>query len=210
MFGNGQEPVVPLRVEMRVISLSTLKVYLAEAVASGEDVAVVVSIEDGDSHGAADFFGGVHDDFKVGVVVGPGGKPEDVGLRIFLYQPLAQPGTLLPIIGQGRCGVGDIVGQVCRIVVSGDDHHDVERVVHLLIAVDDGRSPRLHVYGHATAIAPIIVIGHPVFLGQFVMPGVFHGILVILDIAVADDADAFALQGIGLCGCAQASRKGDG
>ena len=75
------------------------------------------------------------------------------------------------------------------VTKAANDQYVVCRVVHLLIEIQEGLAPflGLAVEHQASAITPIVAVGHVVFLGNEIVPCLRKGTFVFFHIAVAND-----------------------
>ena len=200
LFGDGEEAVVSGGIEVGFVgAVASLEVDLAELLVCGKDIAVAGGIEHGDSVGAADIEHGIHDllaQTAHEILACPRGEEEDFGTRVFRYEAAAEDAETL----SEHIDADGVYASRNGIVVTGNDDDIVQRVLHFGVALVHGGPPPLEVQGYAVAITPVVEVLHLVFLGELIVPGVLHRLTVVAHIAVADDTELFALQGVCLRG----------
>ena len=119
-------------------------------------------------------------------------KAGQLGRGIFGNETTAETVQSCLELLQGALSARNIVG----VVVAANDQYVVCRVVHLFIEVQEGLAPflGLAVEYQASAIAPIVAVGHVVFLGHEIVPCLRKGTFVVFHIAVANDVDGLTIQ----------------
>ena len=178
-----EQPMAP-RIQMSRV-VGSLEEQFAELGIPNIDARLLGGVEDGNGVSATHFDHDADDLVEARTWNAPGCDKGQLGRGIFGNETTAETVQSCLELLQGALSARDIVG----VVVAANDQYVVCRVVHLLIEIQEGLAPflGLAVEHQASAITPIVAVGHVVFLGNEIVPCLRKGTFVFFHIAVAND-----------------------